>query len=459
MIMKQGIFSRIAVLGLPLLFAQIMHYLHQIADSVMLGRFGDDSFELAAVGIAGLFTWILNTMLWPLSNGVQAITARRFGKQSEDDKNSKVFTGEALDNGMLTALAAGVLALAASIFARPILSLLIQNTEILERALEYIGIMRLALIPTGLFFVMQGFFGAINKTAYVMMSGIFSNVLNILLNYLFIFGAFGIPPMGIRGAALGTVISWAASAVFLFLLIILRSYAKMYRLFTFRYIKKSLCLDIIKVALPPGVQNVIALSIFMIYQTIIEDYSVVILAATHIAFSVFRLNKTLIGGFARGAGILIGNAFGRNDKKTVWKLMTANAFIAAGIALLVALITAFGRNTIAAFFTTDPRTIEVAARALLFFAPFFLIEALGFAFEIVFVANGYGRYVLLSEFSTNIIFIIGATLLARYFFPNNVTLAWLSFGLYQIFHALLMFVGYLRKKWLYAQVESPAIAG
>ena len=77
----------------------------------------------------------------------------------------------------------------------------------------------------------------------------------------------------------------------------------------------------------------IALSIYMIYQTIIEDYSPVLLAATHSAFSYFRLNKTIIGGFARSAGILAGNALGRGDKGEAQKLITA-AGLVSGLVLL-----------------------------------------------------------------------------------------------------------------------------
>jgi MATE family multidrug resistance protein len=105
---------RVLILGFPLLFGQIMRYLHQIADSAMLGHFGDGSAELAAVGIAGLFTWILNTFLWPLSQGVQAITARRYGRQDHENEASRFFTGEAFDNAVVTALYAAVVAMGVS---------------------------------------------------------------------------------------------------------------------------------------------------------------------------------------------------------------------------------------------------------------------------------------------------------------------------------------------------------
>ena len=67
------VFRKIIVLGIPLLFGQLTVYFQQIADSAMMGHFGEQSLELAAIGIAGLFTWVLNTCLWPMSVGVQAL--------------------------------------------------------------------------------------------------------------------------------------------------------------------------------------------------------------------------------------------------------------------------------------------------------------------------------------------------------------------------------------------------
>jgi len=374
---NRQITRRIIALGTPLLFGQLSRYFHQIADSAMLGHFGEGSLELGAIGIASLFTWIMNTFLWPLSAGTQAIASRRYGRQDAGSETSAHHTGEALDNGIITALYAAAAALAFSFSAPLILKPLISNSDIFEMTLQYIGIMRISLVPTGLFIVLQGFFGAINKTRYIMYAGVLSNLLNILLNWICIFGRLGFPATGIRGAALGTVLSNVISMLFLLLVLYRRGYREMYRLFTFRRIDSDLQKDIIRVALPPGIQNIIALGIFMVYQTIIEDYSTVYLAATQ----------------------------------------------------------------------------EAIERAVIFFVAFYFVESIGYTFEIIFVANGYGTWVLFSEFTTNVVFILGATLVSRLLFPENILYAWLSFGLYQLFHAFFMILGHLRGRWIMVEVE------
>lgn len=443
----------VILLGTPLLFGQITHYLHQIADSAMLGHFGRGSLELAAIGIAGLATWVLLTFLWPLSNGVQALASRRFGRQRPDSAEDRQVTGQVLDNGVVAACGAVVLATAVSFLARPVLSTLLNSQEILELAMQYIRIMRFSLIPMGLFVVAQGFLGAVNRTRPVMYAGILSNVLNIALNWVFIFGNLGFPAMGIRGAALGTLCSSVVSAAYLLGVLVYQGYRQDYRLFTFRELSRKLQRDIVRIALPPGIQNAVALSVFLAYQTLIESYAPIYLAATHSIFAYFRLNKTIIGGFARSASILAGNALGRGDRQSAQAAITASGFVGMLVALVVAALTVTFRASIAALFTNDPATQVILSRGLLFFTGFYFVEALGYAFEMVFVANGYGNYVLFSEFSTNLVFIIGATLVARALFPDTVQWAWFSFGLYQIVHAGFMIAGWMRGSWLHLRLD------
>ncbi|MCA1753790.1 MAG: MATE family efflux transporter [Spirochaeta sp.] len=451
---QSSVARKILRLGTPLLFVQLTHYLHQIADSAMLGHYGSGSLELAAIGIAGLVTWILMTFLWPLSAGVQALASRRYGRQQADSTSDKAVTGEVLDNGLVVGVLAALLALGVSLLVRPVLGVLLQSEGILDLVMDYVDIIRFSLVPMGFFIIGQGFMGAINRTRPVMYAGVLSNLLNIALNWLLIFGNLGLPAMGIQGAALGTALATGVAALYLIAVLVLQGYRRDYRLFTFRALSARLQKDMVRVALPPGIQNILALMIFLVFQTLVEGYGAIYLAATHSIFAYMRLNKTIIGGFARAASILVGNALGRGDKVEAQEAMTTLGVVGGGIAVTVAIGTVFARGYIAALFTNDPATQTVLATGLLFFTGFYFMEALGYAFEMVFVSNGYGRYVLFSELSTNVVFILGATLLARYFFPEHVVLAWFSFGLYQVCHAAFMIGGFMRGRWLNVEVES-----
>ena len=71
----------------------------------------------------------------------------------------------------------------------------------------------------------------------------------------------------------------------------------------------------------------------------------------------------------------------------------------------------------------------------------------------LFAGNGWERYVLFAEFTTNMIFIIGLTLVLVFIFDIGIYGAWIGFALYQFFHALILFIGFISKKWLHVEVE------
>jgi MATE family multidrug resistance protein len=452
----------ISKLGLPLLFGQLAHFVHQIADSAMLGHYGKEGLELGAMGIAGLFTWMLMTLLWPLSVGVQGLASRRFGRQQDQQiqdgeqinrSSTSWKTGEVLDTGLIVAMIAAGFAWIISLLAPWILGVLVDSHEIRKLSLEYIGIMRWALIPNGMFIVLQGFSGAINQTKPVMISGLLSNIINVGLNWIFIFGNLGFPALGIRGAALGTGLSAVISALFMFLVAFRHRWPTNFGVFRYRSFSLKVAKGIVETGIAPCIQNFIALGIFLVYQTLIESYGPIYLAATHSMFAFFRLNKTIIGGFARSGSILAGNALGRKDYAQAETLATSAGLLGAILAGSIALLALLLRSSIAQVFSPNPQVQQVMSQGMMFFVGFYAIEALGYTYEMIFTGNGHGKYVLASEFSTNILFILGATLLSRMLFPDQILWAWLSFGLYQLVHALLMIRGWLSRSWLASRIH------
>ncbi len=447
---------RIFRLGLPLFAGNFSFYLLQLADTIMVGRLGTSS--LAAIAIAGLYTGILFTFVWPVLIGTQAISSRRFGKQqSESNKEEQdrlaVKTGLSLDNGIVVGVFMGVLGLIFSFSAKPILYILIKDPELLPLSLQYISIFRWVLPFAGIMTSISGFLGGINRTKNIMISNVGGSLLNILFNYIFIFGKLGFPAFGIRGAAIGTVLAGFCQLTYLFTVLSLGKNIKSYEILRFKLIDLTVMKNMLKIFLPITVQNIVALTVFLVYESIIGYIGTIYLAATHVIFSIFRINKTLVGGFAQGSAILVGNSLGAGKKDDAVKIVHGCQKIASIIGTVVVLSVIFFPESIVGIFVKDTRTITIGVKALYFFAVFFFIEVMGYSFEIIFGGNGWGRYVLFSEFTTNMIFIIGLTLVLVFIFNAGIYGAWIGFAFYQVFHAFILFVGFLSKKWLHVELE------
>jgi len=446
--------KKIISLGLPLFAGNFSFYLLQLADTVMVGRLGTSN--LAAIAMAGLFTGILFTFVWPVLIGTQAIASRRFGKQqsSEDEQHRLALeTGKSLDNGIVVGIFMGILGIGFSFFAKPLLSVLIKDPELLPLSLSYISVLRWVLPFYGIMTSMSGFLGGINRTKNIMISNVGGSLLNILFNYIFIFGKLGLPAFGIRGAAIGTVLAGFFQIVYLLSLIRFEKGLSNYNTLKFKHLEFTVMKNMFKIFAPIAIQNILALAVFLIYESIIGAIGTIYLAATHVIFSLFRINKTLVGGFAQGSAILVGNALGADNKELAVKIVYGCQLIAGVLGFLVVSIVLIIPEIVMGIFVSDPQTMLIGIKALYFFSIFFFIEVMGYSFEIIFGGNGWGRYVLFSEFTSNMVFIIGLTLLLVFVFNKGIYGAWIGFALYQVSHALILFIGFLSKKWLHVEVE------
>ena len=443
--------KRILALGTPLLAGRLSHYSHQVADSIMMGHFNESGIDLGALAIAGMFFWVLNTLLWPLANGVQAIVTRRQGAGGDISQPHRL--GEVLDQGVFTSMLFACAAFGLSFLARPIFSLMLENEKIIELGAEYIAILRWSFFPFAIQNSLMRFFSSIHKPKHAVIVSFVSNAANIILNYIFIYGKLGLPQMGIRGAALGSLLSTFIGCTYLVIVALKKDNRNTYRFFHSRKLDFKMIGNIIRIAAPPAVQNCLAMLIMMFFEAMVENLGAVYLAAAHIVLSFYRINKTVVGGYSHGAAIFVGNELGAGNKEAAKKVMQAGYLIGAAIGTIVFAFVFFFPSVVAGFFTAPGETMDIAISALKFFAPFFFLEILGFTFEMVFIGNGWGRFVLFSEFLTNVLFILGFTFVTTRILGLGITYAWLGFGLYQAFHSLLLHIGFKTERWTEARID------
>ncbi|MDA3809808.1 MAG: MATE family efflux transporter [Spirochaetaceae bacterium] len=448
--------KNIIKIGFPLLASQMSHYLMNVADKAMVGHLGME--QLAAISMASLFFYVTAVMVWPISIGSQAITSRRFGRLNDAAENEKEklysFTGQVMDNGIITGAVLGVIGIFIYQCAPFVLSKLITDKALIPYSLSYLSIMRWVLPIIGISSAFTGFLGGIRKTQIIMIATLIPNLLNILLNYIFIYGKLGVSPMGITGAALGTVIANGFAPIMLIIYILRSKSIRKYQVFHFKKLDITMIKRIINFSYPAAVQNGGAFAIFLFYQSMVGGIGTMFLASTSIVFSLYRINKTIVGGFARGASILVGNALGMNDHSKAKEIIISMEKIALVVGLVILVTILLFPAAIVSIFTNDAQTITTGIKALRFFAFFFFAEVMGFSLEIIFQNIGWAKYVLFSEATTNILFILTMTWVSTELLGLGIYAAWLSFGLYQLFHAIILIVGYFSGKWEKIEIEN-----
>ncbi|MCH4562834.1 MATE family efflux transporter [Halomonas sp. EGI 63088] len=187
-------------LSLPIIAGMLSQSLLNLVDAALVGSLGE--VPLAGVGIGGYAMFLITAVVFGLSSGVQAQTARRHG---EEDWGRRAM---ALNAGLLIALTvAGPLALLCLWQAPRLLALINQDPAVNAVAVAYFRWRVVSLVPVAMIFCFRGYWNGIQQTGIYLRIILFMHLVNVIASIGLIFGLFGLPAMGAAGAGAGTSLS------------------------------------------------------------------------------------------------------------------------------------------------------------------------------------------------------------------------------------------------------------
>jgi MATE family multidrug resistance protein len=203
-------FSYNLKLSFPVMLGMLGHTFVAFADNVMVGQLG--TAELAAVSLGNSFIFIA------MSLGIGFTTAITPLVAEADSSNNIVNGKKAFKHGLILSTILSVLLFCLILLFKPLLYKMDQPEEVVELAIPYLDIVALSLIPLIIFQALKQFSDGLSNTKYPMYATIVANIINIVLNYLLIFGSFGFPKLGIVGAGIGTLFSRIIMVYFLWII-------------------------------------------------------------------------------------------------------------------------------------------------------------------------------------------------------------------------------------------------
>lgn len=197
-IAPQSFYKKVLLISVPLALQQLLNSAMGIADSVMVSWIG----QVTAVGTAAQLENLMMTVGFGVASGAGIFLSQFYGRK--DQLSQKKAFGLGLIMSLINAM---VWIVIASLFGRQIMSFYINDSRVIEPAMQYLMIAMLSYLP-GAFITMFSFaYRCIQKTYVPLVIGLVSMVTNIGLNYVLIFGHLGFAPMGVRGAAIATFIA------------------------------------------------------------------------------------------------------------------------------------------------------------------------------------------------------------------------------------------------------------
>ena len=343
-------------LAWPTIISQATFLTVGIIDLLFVGQLG--TAAIAAVAISNSFIATFYQFMEGIRTGTTVLTARNLGAE---DKST---ISKILNLSIIFSLFIGIII---TIFA-PIISNIVYAIAKSPEAQaaggeEYLNIRLLETPAILLFLAITGFFRGLENTLIPLMGSLFIFAANIILDYSFIYGKFGMPVLGVTGAAWATlianVIGAIAMIVFLYKSQLTKNYLKL--IFKFKQFKK----DYIKIVTEIGIFMGISSLAFLIFMFLFSRLGTQTIAAHQITFQVFLISYLPPHGFLVATTIIIGKIFGEKRKDLIIPATLKIMFICfIFMSIASVLLFAFSYNIAQIFSPKDEDVVLLATSTI-----------------------------------------------------------------------------------------------
>jgi MATE family multidrug resistance protein len=318
----------ITVMGLPLVGGHLGQIAIGVSDTVMAGWYSVEA--LAAVTLASTYFFVLLIFGSGFAWGVMPLVA------AFDAEGDEVGLRRATRMGMWLSMGFAVLALPLMIWSRPIMALMGQDQALADMVDGYLFIAAWGIFPALMVMVLKSYLAALERTQVVLWITLLAGVANVLANYAFIFGNWGAPELGVRGAAIASVTSHSVSLVAVVSSVLWKmpQHQMFVRLWRPDW---EMLARVFRLGLPIGFTGLSEVGLFAASAVMMGWLGTVALAAHGIALQLASITFMVHLGISNVATIRAGNAYGRRDPAH----LARGAITATVMSALVAVLTIF----------------------------------------------------------------------------------------------------------------------
>ena len=435
---------RVLVIMIPALLELLLSQLFTMVDTMMLGRSEVSAVAIAAVGLTNNPTNLVRAILIALNVGTTAGVAWAIG--AGEEKSAAQIARNAL---MLNAMVGAVAATLLYGFAREIVLFMGAGADTLGYAKQYLQIVALGTLPLSMTFAITAGLRGVGQTKLPMKYNLIANMLNVVGNYALIYGKFGLPAMGVAGAALSTALSQILGlALALYTAFHADTPVRMkldgqWRL-RVKWIRR-----ILNVGLTSMLEQLIMQAGFIIFARQVSGLGTMIFAAHQIGLSINGLSWMPGQAFGVAATTLAGQSLGAGEKQKATDFVRLiHRMSMCSAALIAALFIGFA-PWIAALYTTDVQVAALAAGVLRLIA----LGMPGICTQLPIAAGLRGardtRFPLMASMAGIWIFRVLLSPVFIYTLGWGLTGAWLTIVLDQTTRAAVVYARFLSGRWLH----------
>ncbi|MGA1824438.1 MAG: MATE family efflux transporter [bacterium] len=368
--LTQGsIIKNIWVLALPMIIEMLMQSTFNIIDLFWVGKLG--SVAIAAVSLCGVIIMVYFSIIVGVATSSSALVARRIGEKDTNGANFIII--QAL---FLSLIISAVFGYIGVIYSRFFLTKLGPSAEVIKEATPYLQVIFAGSVTIVFLFVINGIFRGVGDAVEAMYVLLFSNLLNLILDPLLIFGIWPFPRLGIKGAAVATIIARLAGVIFQ-LYILIHGNARIKLTFEKLAIDMKIIGQIIMIGIPASGQLMLRMVGMVVIMRIAALFGTFVIAAYGIATRIFQFILFPGFGFGNASATLVGQNLGAGNPKraeySAWITGLFNMLLLASFAILFFLFA----GSLIRIFNREAAVIKVGISCVRIIAVSYLFIGLG----------------------------------------------------------------------------------
>jgi len=313
---RKAFYKTMITIGAPIALQHLVGSSLNLVDTLMIGQLGENA--IASVGIANRLFFLFILFIFGAYSGCGVFTAQYWGKK--DIGNIHRILGIMLVFGLgFSAL----FTMAALLIPRQLLSLFSRDVMVLNLGVQYLRIVAISYLMTAITFAYSFSCRSVHKTTLPMVVSIIALTTNTILNYILIYGKFGLPALGVQGAAIATTISRTFEMVLLLGFIYKDKQHPLVGPFREYFdIHKDMVVKVVKTATPVFVNEATWALGNVVYFIAFGFLGTSAVAVVQICYTVSDLFQALFMGLGGACGVMIGNAVGNdeNDKAMIYSI-------------------------------------------------------------------------------------------------------------------------------------------
>lgn len=382
-IMKTSISTKeIWRIAVPIMIGNLAQTLITFTDTAFLGHLG--IVALGSSMMAGMYYFVFTTMAMGLAIGIQIIIARRFGAK-EYDKIGSIF-----QHGAASILIFGLLLFTIMrIFSGSLLDFIIESDNIYAGAMDYINVRQFGIVFVCFNYLFRALYTGLSNTKVITYSTVIMATVNIILDYCLIFGHWGLPEMGIAGAALASLIAEVTATTFFFAYTYIKLGKSEYELFKYHGFNKELTLNIVRIATPTMFQKLFSFTTWFIFFILVEKMGEEAIGISSIVRSVYMILFIPVFGFLATSNTLTSRIIGAGKADEVMHTLLKVIFNCIMCCIPMILVCVFFPTTVMSIYTDDMTLASAAIPSIFVICGAIIFQALGaVSFEAV---SGTGK--------------------------------------------------------------------